>query len=331
MREPVRHSIGLRAAKITLIEVIVIVVVLVAIVSLLIPILDGTQDQFRVSVCLGNLKNIYAGCESYSQEYGGVIATGVRPAPFPADWSPGVSPDARPAFESNHSRLFGWESDQGPSVTYGQMQRYWYVMMSRWIATAPTGGPGGRRNDLFDAMFCPDDKIYPALAEASESSDEPQFLRISYLMTEAAFWSPAMFSSEEKVTSIFAANQLYEDDQGNTTPSPATIDTPGRIYMPMSVVRYPSMKAYIWEANAFHDQPAHGYNERGLKASVLFFDGHASYTEASKSEDWQPRLYWPVRSRMAWTDKPRDKDDPLWAYYSLTVDGLLGRDFYEIQ
>ncbi|MBL1218929.1 MAG: prepilin-type N-terminal cleavage/methylation domain-containing protein [Planctomycetes bacterium] len=315
----------------TLIELLVVISIIALLIGLLLPALSRARSAARVAVCLGNLKNIFAGCEAYSSEYDGVIAIGVPPALLKENGEEfreqSSMPDAyyigsKPAFSINWNRLFGYEGGGSP-MQYGVMQRYWFCQLSRWIAKAE------EHKAVWDEVFfCPDDKFYSGMATKIRDEQTNFIHRISYLMTDGAFWSPSMFT-DANIDQILVDDELYNDGEGNATPSPANMGTPGRIYQPRSAVRFPEMKVYVWEVNAFHEEPLHGYNERGLNATAMFFDGHAAKTSASKTEDTD--LYLEVTCQMGWTDLPFEEDDPLWWYYGATKNGIHGRDFLEVQ
>ena len=327
----------------TLIELLVVISIIALLIGLLLPALSRARSAARVAVCLGNLKNIMVGLETYSSEFGGVIATGVPPSMLDkngkeiaekAGPTDGISIGSKPTFQLNWGRLFGWEGGNGSPMDYGVMNRYWFAMMSRWISKAE------QSKQVWDEVFfCPDDNFYSAKAEEMRGNPVMWIHRISYLMTDAAFWSPIMFSSEAQLAKIVVEDELYNDGEGNATGSPALIETPGRVYQRKSQIKFPETKVYVWEVNAFHEEPKHGYNELGLNATTLFFDGHASKSQASKIEkeimdgkrSADERLYWQVSCRMGWTDDQLDVDDPLYWYYGVTKNGIHGRDFYEVQ
>ncbi|MBL1218930.1 MAG: prepilin-type N-terminal cleavage/methylation domain-containing protein [Planctomycetes bacterium] len=315
----------------TLIELLVVISIIALLIGLLLPALSRARSAARVARCLGNLRNISAGCETYTSEYNGVIANGVPPALLDesgdeiqerGSMPSGYAIGTRPSFETNMERLIDFNHG---SISYGVMQRYWFCMMSRWVGRADGGKQAWNA-----AFFCPDDHFYSEEARKIRDSDA-HLTRVSYLMTDTAFWAPSMFTSRANVDMIMAENELYNGGDGRATPSPADINTPGRMYLQKSAVRYPEMKAYIWEVNAFHEEPLHGFNERGLNSTVLFFDGHAAKTQASQIEEDDPPLYWDLYCRMAWTDRPLDDEDPLWWYYGATRNGIRGRDFHEVQ
>lgn len=319
----------------TLIELLVVISIIALLIGLLLPALSRARSAARVAVCLGNLKNIFTGCEAYSSEYNGVIAIGVPPVLLDENGNEireginmpqGSYIGSKPAFYINWNRLFGWEGGGNP-MAYGVMNRYWFCQLSRWISKAE------EYKAVWDEVFfCPDDKFYSEMARRVRDNDENFIHRISYLMSDGAFWSPAMFSSDENLRLIMEDDELYNDGEGKgATAGPSNSSTPGRMYQQRSAVRFPETKVYIWEVNAFHEEPQHGYNERGLNATALFFDGHAVKTSASKSENSNPQLYWEMRCQMGWTEDPLDADDPLWWYYGATKNGISGRDFDQVQ
>src|SRR5690606_654012 len=61
----------------TLIELLVVISIIALLIGLLLPALSRARAAARTTQCLGNLKNINVGTETYSSEWGGVIATGV--------------------------------------------------------------------------------------------------------------------------------------------------------------------------------------------------------------------------------------------------------------
>ena len=221
----------------------------------------------------------------------------------------------------------------GSPIRYGTLNRYWFLQLARWISKAE------QAKQMWDEVFfCPDDKYYSAEAERMRI-EGGSIHRISYLMSDAAFWSPYMFSTKDTLQGILSENQLYNDCNSCGDPGPSEITTYGRKYQFMSQVKFPETKVYIWEVNAFLEEPKHGYNELGLSSTSLFFDGHASKTVASKIEKEiingdrsdDDRLYWELMCRMGWTDVQLDTNDPLYWYYGATKMGIWGRDFYEVQ
>ena len=327
----------------TLIELLVVISIIALLIGLLLPALSRARSAARVAVCLGNLKNIMVGLETYSSEFGGVIAIGAPPTMLDKNGQEvseggglgkGQSIGSKPTFNIDWQRLFGWGTT-GSTIQYGHLNRYWFMMMSRWISKAEQS-----KQAWDEVFFCPDDQFYSAKAEEMRSDPNLRMVhRISYLMTDAAFWSPVMFSSKSQLDRILAEDQLYNNGDGQATPSPADINTPGRVYQRKSQIKFPETKVYVWEVNAFHEEPKHGYNELGLNSTALFFDGHASKCQASKIEkdiidgkrSANERLYWELYCQMGWTDDKLDADDPMYWYYGVTKNGIHGRDFYEVQ
>ncbi len=146
-------------------------------------------------------------------------------------------------------------------------------------------------------------------------------------MSDTAFWAPEMFNDTD-ILEIMEEDELYNDgDNKPATNGPADPNTAGRRYMQTSQVKFPDKKVYVFEVNAFHDNPRLGYNTRGLKATALFYDGHAENTQASSAENLADDLFIEMRCQMGWTDDAPDDTDPLWWYYSTTRNGIFGRDF----
>jgi len=341
----------------TLIELLVVISIIALLIGLLLPALSRARAAARSSVCLSNLKNINVGCEAYSSEFGGVIATGVPPAKINSlsgdeSETSGDRIGGRPAWGPTWYRLFGWgtsDSPMGPKFNYGDFQRYWFTGMCRHVSQQE-----GNKAAWDKVFFCPDDKFYSQrAAEMRNDPNNRMIHRISYLMTDAAFWAPKMFTEDRLVgdDGILYANQLYNDGTGNeATHGPSDVETPGRVYIPKSQVRFPETKAYIWEVNAFHEDRLKGYNVTGLSASVLFFDGHASKAVASRleiaiengDEDRERLCLGEADSsgmwcQMGWTDPVQDQprqpplNDPYYYYYGATKNGVHGRDFYSVQ
>jgi len=303
----------------TLIELLVVISIIALLIGLLLPALSRARRSARMTKCLGNLKNISAGCENYSSLYGGVIATGVPPEIIQAN---GVKKMGnRPDFFARWDRVFGWQTSS--TFHYGVMQRYWFTGLASIIAQQDAA-----KAVWDDVFFCPDDTFYSERAYEMRSKQNPNFIhRIAYLMSDTAFWAPEMFTTTN-ISQILEEDELYNDgDNHPATEGPSDRNTPGRRYMQTSQVRFPDKKVYVWEVNAFHDNPRLGYNTRGLKANVLFYDGHAAGATASSTEKEEDNLFIGLKCQMGWTDEAPDSSDPLWWYYSTTKNGILGRDF----
>lgn len=68
-----------KTSAFTLIELLVVISIIALLIGLLLPALSKAKSASRISVCLSNLKNIMVGCQTYSSEFGGVIAIGDPP------------------------------------------------------------------------------------------------------------------------------------------------------------------------------------------------------------------------------------------------------------
>ncbi len=306
----------------SLIELVVSVVVITLLIALLSMIVPNARRAAEITQCLNNLKEINAGTASYSAQWGGVIATGVPPEILKIVRGGGRPP--RPDFKTSWERIFDWESDA--TFHYGVMNRYWFAGLAQYISQEQSS------KAVWDEVFnCPNDNFYfenwrPHPGPKSPTPT-PTIHRISYLMSDTAFWAPEMFT-DENIGMILEEDELYNDGDGRpATMGPATANTPGRRYLPASQVRFPNLKVYIYEVNAYHDNPRLGYNTRGLRGTALFYDGHAELKQASSTEDRAGDLFIEMKCRMGWTDEAPDNNDPLWWYYSTTRDGIFGRDF----
>ena len=304
----------------TLIELLVVISIIALLIGLLLPALSRARRSARVTQCLGNLKNISAGTANYSSTYGGIIATGDPPEikKTNAGKRMGTLPEFQ--FGGNSSggggqnTLTGWPNLR---IDYNWFNRYWFVNLASFVAQADT------KKAVYDAsFFCPDDTYYHEEADRVRNSESNETLnRITYLMSDTAFWSPEMFTTAN-IGQILEPDQLASGNAG-----PAKKETPGRKYLSWGSVRFPDKKVYVYEVNAFHDDPRQGFNTRGHKSTVLFYDGHASMTSAAATEKQADTLFIPTHSRMMETDEPQDADDPLYWYYATTINGIHGRDF----
>ena len=310
-----------RRSGFTLIELLVVISIIALLIGLLLPALSRARRAARITKCLGNLKNITAGCENYSSLFGGVIATGVPPN-IREDTPRGDIMSNVPDWEPLWERVFDWPSRLAV-FDYGVMDRYWFTGLAQYIAQEESA------KAVWDDVFmCPDDTFYSERAYDLRTDPQANMIhRITYLMTDTAFWAPEMFT-DDNLKFILEEDQLYNDGETTrATPGPSEEDTPGRRYLQTSQVKFPDKKVYIYEVNAFHDNPRLGYNTRGLKATALFFDSHAANVQASSTEQYADELFIELKCQMGWTDDAPDKDDPLWWYYSTTRDGIFGRDF----
>jgi prepilin-type N-terminal cleavage/methylation domain-containing protein/prepilin-type processing-associated H-X9-DG protein len=305
----------------TLIELLVVISIIALLIGLLLPALSRARRSARVTKCLGNLKNISAGCENYSSLYGGVIATGVPPEIVTTE--SGKRMGTVPDFFATWRRLFNWNTSS--TFHYGLYNRYWFAPMAQYVAQQEAA-----KAVWDEVFFCPDDNFYRERAYEMRSQANPNMIhRIAYLMSDTAFWDPTMFTPTN-LPLILEEDQLYNDGEGRpATEGPADRNTPGRRYINSSEVKFPDKKVYVWEVNAFHDNPSLGYNTRGLKANVLFYDGHGANKTASSTEKMVDDLFIPLKCQMGWTDDAPDPQDPLYWYYSTTLNGVRGRDFID--
>jgi prepilin-type processing-associated H-X9-DG protein len=146
-------------------------------------------------------------------------------------------------------------------------------------------------------------------------------------MSDSAFWDPSMFT-DTNIEQIMEDDELYNDGEGRpATPGPSKRSTPGRRYLQTAAVKFTDKKVYIYEVNAYHTNAEHGYNVRGQKSTVLFYDGHAANVSSSSNEDRAGDLFYPMKCQMGWTPDPPEADDPLYWYYGTTYNGIHGRDF----
>jgi len=303
----------------TLIDLLVVISIIALLIGLLLPALSRARRSARITACLGNLKNISAGTENYSSLYGGVIATGVPTEIINSN--AGKRMGTRPDWSPSWKRVFDWDTTSG--LQYGVMNRYWFTGLASYIAQEDSA-----KAVWSDVFFCPDDTFYRERAYEMRSQNNPNFIhRIAYLMSDTAFWSPSMFTAQN-IDQILEEDELYNDGESKpATPGPSTRNTAGRKYLQTSQVSFPDKKVYVFEVNAFHDNPNLGYNTRGLKGTVLFYDGHAGMVSASSTENQVDTLFLPMKCQMGWTDDAPDADDPLYWYFSTTINGIRGRDF----
>jgi len=311
----------------TLIELLVVISVIALLIGLLLPALARARAAARATRCMGNLRNIGIGLETYSQEWNGVISNGTVVELVGNPKRIGSRPAHGVGDGANWTRVFGWPGQESNAFHYGDLQRYWFLRMAQYVAKQETA-----KAVYDDVFFCPDDRFYSVQAKQMRDRFSGWIHRSSYLMTDAAFWDPMMFS-DDKIAQILIPDQLYNDGQGRpANPGPSTPATPGRRYLKKEEIKFPTQKAYVFEVNAFHEEPTHGYNERDLQATVLFFDGSADKRVASSVEyppQGLPQLWLPMKMRMGWTDPPLQPTEPWQYYYSATKDGIRGRDFYD--
>lgn len=328
MLSHVRQRIADRGSKrgFTLIELLVVISVIALLIGLLLPALSRARAAARATRCLGNLRNQFIGLEAYSQEWNGIITNGA--VVEIVNGQIGSRPAHSGGDGSTWYRVFEWPYGQGNAFHYGQFQRYWFLNTAKYIAKQETS-----KAVYDDVFFCPDDRFYPVRAKEMRDQNNPTLIhRISYLMSDSAHWDPMMFTPA-RIAEILTPDQLYNDGNGNPGANgPTSPNTPGRRYLKKEEIKFPTQKAYVYEVNAFHEQPTHGYNERNLQATVMFYDGSADKRVASSVEFPQqgyPRLWVPLRMRMGWTDPALDPTDPFQYYYGATLHGIRGRDFYE--
>jgi len=308
----------------TLIELLVVISVIALLIGLLLPALSRARATARATKCMANLRNIGIGLATYSQEWNGTIANGTVTELKGNPKVLGTRPAHNAADGANWARLFGWAHGENSSMHMGALNRYWFLATATYIAKQDSA-----KAVWDDVFFCPDDRFYSAKAKEMRDTNSPSTVhRISYLMSDSAFWDPMMFTPS-RISEILDVDQHYNDGI-NAPPAsngPSDISTPGRRYLRTEEVKFPTQKVYVWEVNAFHEEPTHGYNERDLQATVLMYDGSANKKIAASVENLTPRLYVPLHNRMGWTDIQLQPSDPLNYYYGATLHGIRGRDF----
>jgi len=298
----------------TLIELLVVISIIALLIGLLLPALSRARRSARVTLCLANQKNIFTGLATYSSEFGGVIATGVPPEIVTGGG--GRSMGTRPSW-GLVDRFPNYRSN---SLNYGWMQRYWFVPLAPWAAKAD-GGDASRYAEVF---FCPDDDTYAEIASDFVNREDTQNKRISYLMSDAAFWDPRMFT-DENYAEILGDDMIATEQEAVSNGS-----TPGRVYLAKSRVKFPDVKTYVYEASGFHEPGNYGFNDC-QDANALFFDGHAATLDVNAKQEAQggaDEFTLPVRQKMPYTQEDFACDSgekPLW-YYAATRDGVRGRD-----
>jgi len=257
-------------------------------------------------MCLGNLRNIQVGTESYSSEWGGVISNGMAPE------RDGGRIGSKPAWQINGPQYPELTGGWNIQLDYTWAQRYWFLYLAQYVSQEDQ-----RKAVYDDAFFCPDDRIYTErAADVRANNNNNTIFRVSYLMADTVFWTPDMFT-KERVGEILAANQLLGRDTGGAE-SPASEETPGRMYQKQEKVKFPDKKVYIYEVHAFHEAGNWGYNIPDMSSTVLFHDGHAERVQADQATK-------PLQvCRMQYSDDPGY--DPAW-YFGSTEDGIRGRDF----
>ncbi len=300
----------------TLIELLVVISIIALLIGLLLPALSRARASARTALCLGNLKNISVGLETYSSEFGGVIATGVPPAFGGTNERDTSYMQDRPAWQIG-SRISGVNFG---SMEYSWVQRYWFFPMGPYVSNQEGG-----RSAWDDAMFCPDDRIFTEFRDEWQNNpNEMTANRVSYYMADTAFWAPEMFT-DENYSQILASDMLLPAGEGSDPPS--SITTPGRRYMQTSVIRFPDKKVYMYEQHAYHEKGNYGYNDCDVTSTALFHDGHAEKINAVSAHgngDIDDFVL-PVTSRMPYTDL-KCQDEPPLAFFAATPGGVRGRD-----
>jgi len=303
----------------TLIELLVVISVIALLIGLLLPALSRARATARATRCMGNLRNIGVGLATYAQQWNGTIANGT--VTEIVNNQLGTRPAWGLVDKSNWARIFNWPGGEVNEMRYGNLNRYWFLGNATYVAKQEIG-----KAVWDDVFFCPDDRFWSVKAKEMRDALGQYVFRISYLMTDTAFWDPQMFTAS-RILSIITPNEIYTNSETPANPGPSSPTTPGRRYLRQEEVKFPTQKVYVWEEKAYHEQPTHGYNERDLQGTVLMFDGSASKRVASSTENSNPRLYVPLQMRMAWSDEKLQPDDPLQYYYGATLNGIRGRDF----
>ncbi len=306
----------------TLIELLVVISVIALLIGLLLPALSRARAAARATKCMANLRNVGIGLATYAQQWNGIVANGTVTE---LTGNPAVL-GTRPAYgmqdNSTWTRIFDWPFGNY-EMRIGVLNRYWFLGTATYIAKQDVA-----KAVWDDVFFCPDDRFYSARAKEMRDQNNPNMIhRISYIMSDSAFWDPMMFTPA-RIGEILSVDQHYNNGDGNPASNgPSLITTPGRRYIRTEEVKFPTQKVYVWEVNAFHEQPTHGYNERDLQATVLMYDGSSAKKIAASVENLTPRLYVPLHNRMGWTDEQLQPGDPINYYYGATLNGVRGRDF----
>jgi prepilin-type N-terminal cleavage/methylation domain-containing protein len=76
MRRHERRTVADGRRGFTLIELLVVISIIALLVGLLLPALSRARAAARATRCLGNLRNQGIGLDTYSSEFGGVVANG---------------------------------------------------------------------------------------------------------------------------------------------------------------------------------------------------------------------------------------------------------------
>ncbi len=307
MRSFVQSRTNISASRVgfTLIELLVVISIIALLIGLLLPALSRARRSARIQSCQGNLHNITVGCENYSSEWGGVIATGAPPEIRQTGGRTvmGTRPAYKPAaFRGTYG---GWNVN----MEYWFLNRYWFYGLSSWISQEETA-----KAVYDDVFFCPDDEIYRDKAYLIRTNqNQNTVFPNSYVLSTTAYWAPTMFT-QAKAEEIMIENQL-----SMASGHPSDNDTPGRIYMQTSAVKFPDKKGYFFEHGSFHDGENVGYNAPGVKSTVAFFDGHgATISAESKGREPLMKTYAPRLDRQV-PEMP-------WWYFGSTVNGIHGRD-----
>jgi len=313
MPDMIARTKSRRRRGFTLIELLVVISIIALLIGLLLPALSRARRSARVTLCLANQKNIFAGLETYSSECGGVIATGVPPEIIST--GSGRAMGTTPAWT-----LTTAFDNQNVLIDYGWMQRYWFLALAPWTANVD----GGDATIYAEVFFCPDDDTYREIAATFVNREDSQYKRVSYLMSDTAFWDPQMFT-EENYSEIIGDNMIAPE-----SPAVSSRNSPGRRYLQKSRVKFPDTKVYMYEASAFHEPGNYGFNDC-QDATALFYDGHADTLDVNAKQDAQggaDEFTLPVVQKMPFTQEDFACDSgeaPLW-YYAATRNGIRGRD-----